>query len=113
MELVSVGGRRRGTSAAADRATGAGQSFIHDLADRPGATAALGAAAKAAINLAGRARRRMGAGGAYFVVAEDVGGAVDHLNRGASSSANPLRRLATGFFASIQRKTLFKIALKY
>jgi hypothetical protein len=55
----------------------------------------------------------MGAGGAYFVVAEDVAGADDHLKPGASSSANPLRRLATGFIASSQRKTLFKMALKY
>ena len=42
---------------AAGRTAGADQGFIHDLADGVGAAAALGAAAEAAIDLAGGARR--------------------------------------------------------
>jgi hypothetical protein len=71
-----------GGAGAADRATGTGQSFVHDLADRAGATAALGATAETTIDLAGGTRRRFGAGGAYFMVTQHIAGADDHLKPG-------------------------------
>ena len=61
-------------AAAADRTAGAGQSFVHDLADRARAAAALSAAAEAAIDLTGCARRRLGKGGANGMVAQCVEG---------------------------------------
>ena len=73
----------RGASAAA-RASGAGQGLVHDLADRAGAAAALGAATETAINLGGGARRRRGAGGAHGMVADDIAGADDHRSPDAS-----------------------------
>ena len=66
---------------AAGRATGAGQSFVHDLADRARATAALSAAAETAIDLTGRARRRSRDRVSHRMVAENVAGAHDHRKR--------------------------------
>lgn len=71
-----------GGAGAADRAAGAGQSLVHDLADRAGAAAALGTATEAAIDLASRARRRFGASAADFMVGNDVAGADDHRKPG-------------------------------
>ena len=63
-------------------ATGGGrgiQRFVHDLANGAGAAAALGAAAKAAIDLASRARTHLRRdGGADIVVTQNVAGADDH-----------------------------------
>ena len=99
---------------AADRATGAGQCFVHDLADRAGAAAALRAAAETAIDLAGRSRRRLDAGLADFVVAQDVAGADDHREPGGSNGCGShYGTLATGFIVPSQRKTQFKIDIKY
>jgi hypothetical protein len=66
------------------------QRFIHDLADGPGTTTALGAAAKAAIDLPRRARQIAGVSHsvADVVVANDVAGTNDHGFR----SAGPVKR---------------------
>jgi hypothetical protein len=53
--------------------------LVHDPANGAGATATLGAATEATINLSGRARRRFGlAGAANILVAQYVAGADDH-----------------------------------
>jgi len=67
----------RGASAPGGTA-GADQRFIHDFADGASATAALRAAAEAAVNLTGAARRGSAYHGAHFVVTQDVAGANDH-----------------------------------
>jgi len=68
------------TAGAAHRATllRRYQRVVHDFADRAGATAALGAAAKTAINLPGRARRARPASGAYRFIADNIAGTDDH-----------------------------------
>ena len=65
---------------AADRAAGAEQGFVHDLADGTRAAAALGAAAEAAIDLLGVARQifRGADGTADIMVGEDVAGTNNH-----------------------------------
>ena len=63
---------------AASWAAGAKQGFVHDLADGARAAAALSAAAEAAIDLTGGARRARGHGGPHFMVAQDVAGTDDH-----------------------------------
>ena len=72
-----VGGVR--TAGAGCRAS-SGERLVHDLLDGAGATAALGAAAEAAIDLAGRARLagRGRACGTHVVVSEDVAGTHNH-----------------------------------
>src|SRR5205814_4213683 len=71
-------GRRLTRAAGASSSRGI-QRLVHDLADGAGAAAALGAAAKAAIDLPGRARTRLRRdGGADIVVAQNVTGADDH-----------------------------------
>jgi len=59
---------------------GAAERFVHDAADGPGASPALGATAKAAIDLAGGARGSRVAGKYRpdVVVGEYVAGADDH-----------------------------------
>jgi hypothetical protein len=57
----------------------AGDGLVHDPLDGAGAPTALGAAAKTAIDLAGRAgSHRRGDGATDIVVAEHVAGANDH-----------------------------------
>jgi hypothetical protein len=60
--------------------TGGGESLGHDLANGSRATAALGAAAKASVNLAGGAWPPVGqsAGAADIVIGQDVTGTNDH-----------------------------------
>lgn len=65
------------TTGAAGFGAGA-KGFVHDLADGAGATAALGTASEAAVNLPRRARLVFGHGIAYVVVGKDVAGANDH-----------------------------------
>ena len=60
-----------------------GENFLphrlfDDFPDRPGAAAALGAAAEAAIHLPRRARRRRRHRRADVIIAEDIAGADDH-----------------------------------
>ncbi len=82
MVMVMLAMIRLGAVRAAGAAgLGAGaEGFRHDLADRPGAAAALGAAAEATINLAGGAGRNLGAGydASHVVIADDVTGTNDH-----------------------------------
>src|SRR5215470_14859120 len=60
-------------------AAGRRDRVVHDAADGARATAALGAAAEAAIDLPGRARRLLGADRrAHVVVAQHVAGTDDH-----------------------------------
>ena len=79
--------RNRGAArrtALAARAARAGDRRVHDAADSARATPALGAAAEAAIDLAGRARRLLGAErGAHVLVGQHVAGADDHGKGGA------------------------------
>ena len=72
--------RRSGAVAgwAATTSRAGAERFIHDAPDRPGATSALRAASEAAIDLGGRARRRVRYGGADLGIGEDVAGADDH-----------------------------------
>jgi hypothetical protein len=61
----------------------ASHGLFHDALDRPDATAALGAAAEAAIDLArGAWRCRRDQGGADVLVAQHVAGTDDHGNEG-------------------------------
>src|ERR1044071_922009 len=56
------------------------ERFVHDLANGAGTTAALRAAAKATVDLPGRAGPRLRlAGGANIVVGQHVAGADDHV----------------------------------
>ena len=73
-------------AAATGRAAGADERFVHDAPDRAGAAAALGTATETAINLAGRTRRRRGAGAADLGVAQDVAGTDDHRHPGTGAS---------------------------
>ena len=69
---TAAGGVRAGFGCAFDR-------LIHDLADGAGATAALGAATEATVDLSGRAGTRLRlAGGADVLIAQNVAGADDH-----------------------------------
>jgi len=52
--------------------------FVDNLADRAGAAAALGAAAKAAIDMTGGPACRSTCGASYLVVAQNIAGANDH-----------------------------------
>jgi len=54
------------------------ESFVDDLADRAGATAALGAAAKAAVDMARGSTCRRVRRGSHLVVAQYVAGTDDH-----------------------------------
>ena len=68
MTRAAIAGRRRGI-----------ERLIHDFADGAGAAAALGAAAKATIDLPGRARRRLRRHRrADILVAQNVAGTDDH-----------------------------------
>lgn len=58
------------------------QRLVHDLADGAGAAAALGAAAEAAIDLAGEPRAALRDHVANLVVRQDITGADDHGGRG-------------------------------
>jgi hypothetical protein len=64
--------------AAAARTGRGAQRLVHDAPDGAHAAAALGAAAEAAIDLAGPARRGGGDRAADIVVGEDVAGTDDH-----------------------------------
>ena len=67
----------------ATRGLSAGERFVHDAADSPGASPALGAAAKAVIDFAGSARRSLVTGKSRpdVVVSEHVAGADDHRTK--------------------------------
>src|SRR6266403_355492 len=68
-----------GRAALAAGAAGAGDRLVHDLADGARTTPALRAAAEAAIDLAGRARRLLGTERrAHVLVGQHVAGADDH-----------------------------------
>jgi hypothetical protein len=68
-------------AAGAARATSAGKRFIHDPSDGARAPSTLGAAAEAAIDLAGGTRRLAGSDHrADVVIAQYVAGADDHGN---------------------------------
>ena len=54
------------------------ERLIHDLPDRAGAAAALGAAAEAAIDMARGSMRGSIRGGSHLVVAQHVAGTDDH-----------------------------------
>jgi len=71
---------RSGTAAGLATGLGAAERFVHDTADSPGASPALGAAAKAAIDLPSGARGSRVAGKyrPHVVVGEHVAGADDH-----------------------------------
>ena len=68
--------RARATDRAADLRGIEG--FVDDLADCARATAALGAAAEAAIDMARGSARRVARGGSHLVVAQYVAGTDDH-----------------------------------
>lgn len=78
-------GKRSGPSVGDPTARGAGgnERLVHNSPDGTGAPAALGAAPQAAINVAGRPRRGIGArkGAAHVVVAEHVAGTDDHSRK--------------------------------
>ena len=98
------------------RAAGAGgrsgiQRLVHDLADGAGAAATLSAAAQAAIDLPGRARRRLRRdGGADIVVAQNVAGADDHewVPSGTidTSASGGGQNKSTVFIGCLKSKTL-------
>jgi len=71
---------RSGTAAGLATGLGAAERFVHDTADSPGASPALGAAAEATIDLAGgtRGSRVAGQDRPDVVVGEYVAGADDH-----------------------------------
>src|SRR6266436_10322923 len=76
--------RRLGTAGGpATRGLSAGERFVHDAADSPGASPTLGAAAKAVIDFAGSARRSLVTGKSRpdVVVSEHVAGADDHRTK--------------------------------
>ena len=99
---------------AADWTAGTEQGFVHDLADRARAAAALSTATKAAIDLTGRARRTRVHGGAHFMVGQDVAGTDDHLNPAPFYGFRPENgHFATGFMDRSQRKTQFRIVVNY
>jgi hypothetical protein len=78
--MVVVSGAGERTRAA--RLLGSLESRVHDRADRPGTTPAIGAAAKAGINL-GRSPRAAGTRaetGLHVAIGEDVAGANDHVD---------------------------------
>jgi hypothetical protein len=54
------------------------ERFIDDLTDRAGAATALGAAAQAAIDMAGGPKRCIACSGSYIMVAQNIAGANDH-----------------------------------
>ena len=62
----------------AGRTAGADQRFVHDLSDGAHTAAALGAAAEAAVDLSGGARRCRAHGAPHFMVAQHVAGTYDH-----------------------------------
>ena len=70
----------RGAGTATDRAAGADQSVVHDLADGAGAAATLSTAAEAAIDLTRGARRARVHGDPHIMVGQHVAGADDHRN---------------------------------
>src|SRR5262245_51769286 len=72
---AALAGRRQGR---------AGKRLVHDLPDGPRAPAALGAAAEAAVDLAGRARRLGHDRRAHVMVAQHVTGTNDHRRRPGS-----------------------------
>lgn len=74
---VGLVGRAAGALVAAGQ-----QRLVHDLADRAGAAAALGAAAETAIDLAREPRATLRDDVADLVVRQDIAGADDHGGRG-------------------------------
>ena len=78
MGLDWVGGVHRAFTA--NRATDlcTVERFIDDLTDRAGAATALGAAAQAAIDMAGGPKRCIACSGSYIMVAQNIAGANDH-----------------------------------
>ena len=54
------------------------ERFVDDLADCAGATTALGAAAEAAIDMAGGPTHCVACSASYFMVAQNIAGANDH-----------------------------------
>lgn len=89
------------------------QCLIHDLADGAGATAALGRTAKAAVDLARRARRRRCAGAAHRLVAQHIAGADDHYGPGKTDDRFNGPQIAIGRLAPNQANSLFKNVLIY
>jgi hypothetical protein len=78
-------------AARAGRAAGSRDRLIHDPADGPRATSALGAATEAAVNLTGGARRlRSGQHCPDVVVGQHVAGADDHGNPAFPARFSPL-----------------------
>lgn len=80
MGVVTVGVAPAGRAAGAVLAAGQ-QRLVHDLADRPGAAAALGAAAEAAIDLAGQPRAALRHHVANLAIRQDIAGTNDHGGR--------------------------------
>jgi hypothetical protein len=77
--MIVVGAAAAGAGRSAARFGGGGaERFIHDASDGAHAASALGAAAQAAIDLAGPARRRGGDGSADILVGQDVAGTDNH-----------------------------------
>jgi hypothetical protein len=70
------------------RRSGASERFIHDAANGSRAAAALGAASQAMINLASCARRigLVRHRSTHILVAEDVAGTNNHLNKGPATN---------------------------
>jgi hypothetical protein len=107
-----------GASGTAGLGAGA-QCFVHDLLDRPGATAALGATAETPIDLRRRARKtcRLRHDVTNVVVGQDVAGTNNHGNawrtrvdvaqqvgepiRGCKRKTASLKLFQTGFTSSI------------
>ena len=54
------------------------ECFVDDLADRAGAATALGAAAEAAIDMAGGPTRCITCSASYLMITQDIAGANDH-----------------------------------
>jgi hypothetical protein len=90
MELGVDPGPAVRASGTADLGAGA-QGLVYDGLDGPRAAAAFGAAAEAAIDLLGIARKvfRRADGTADIVVAEDVAGTNNHENDGLIGDALP------------------------
>lgn len=70
------------------------EGFVHDLFDRPGAAAALGAATQAAVNLPGGTRKigRGGHGVADVMVAQDIARTDNHEGKQLCSLNPPIDR---------------------
>jgi hypothetical protein len=101
-------------AAAAGWGAGADQSFVHDLADGVRAAATLGAAAEAAIDLAGRARRRRIHGPPHLMIAQHVAGTDDHRKTSSHRSVDTAEwHFRYRHHCAKSNKTLFENVLKY